>query len=807
MNDIKIKNYIKLTPMMNQYSELKKEYPNILLFYRVGDFYEMFYNDAIKASKILNIVLTKKYTTKNICIPMAGIPVHSIENYLLKLINAGESIAICEQTDKTRLFKNKILERKIVRIITPGTVSDDYLLKNSQDNLLASICFDEKLGFGYATLNMSSGNVQVIENKNYDIIAGELYKTNPVELLCTNNFNHTKLIEKIKCIKFRPLDTFNYEVSYHNLCKQFGIDTLKNIGIINYVMAIKAAGCILQYIKETQRIFLPHINTIILSNYNNEIIMDNNTRKNLEIIKNIYGNKQHTLFYIINHTKTSMGSRLLQRWLNTPILDINIIYSRQNSITVLIDHYIDLQNYLSKIGDIERIIARLSLQTAKPQDFVILKKLFVILPNIHKKLKQIPYCDIKKKILEIGLFTKLNSLLNNSISNNPANSIKYGNVIAQGYSIKLDKLRKQTLDSAEYLNYVEKKERKKLDIEKLKIGYNTICGYYIQIPKNKIIKLPQQYILIQTLKHFNRYNLLSLTMHQKNILSIKEQSLQLEKQLYNQLFQYIQPFLKKLQKLSLYLSELDVLSNLAERSITLNYNKPIISKKKGIFLTKSRHPVVEHILKTPFIPNDICLNSEKYMLMITGPNMGGKSTYMRQVALIIIMTYIGSYVPAKQAIIGPIDRIFTRIGSYDNISLGLSTFMIEMMETSNILLNATTNSLVLMDEIGRGTSTYDGLAIAWACAENIAVKNKSMTLFATNYIELTNLSKNYACIINIYFDAIKFNNSIIFLYTVKKGIISNNYGLFVASLAGIPQTVINNAKRKIQCLKKENNNK
>ncbi|QJC28994.1 DNA mismatch repair protein MutS [Enterobacteriaceae endosymbiont of Plateumaris rustica] len=798
-----IKN-IKCTPIMQQYFKIKKQYPNILLFYRMGDFYEMFFKDAKKVSKILNIVLTQRGTFNDKPIPMAGIPFHSLENYLSKLINLGESVAICEQINNINKTPNKILERKIVRIITPGTVSDDFLLKNNQDNLLASIWQEINYGFGYATLNMSSGSFKIMESKNYDIISGELQKTNPVELLYPENFQYMKLIEKRNCIRRRPIWEFDLDTAHQQLNIQFKTKNLKSFGIEKASMAIKAAGCLIQYVKDTQRVFLPHINNIKLKNISNEIIMDKNTRKNLEITESISGNKDNTLISILDYTSTSMGSRLLKRWLHSPVRNNKIIFERQNSISKLQEHFINFQKLLIKINDIERIIARLSLRTAKPKDLVSLRYTFNILPKIHNIFNIIGNCYIKKNFFNIGLFEKLKNLLKKSIKKNPSSTLKDGNVIATGYNKTLDTLRKLSKNSQEYLITLEKQERKLLNIEKLKIGFNTIYGYYIQITKNqKIKKLPKKYLNIQILKHYNRYIIPELKNYQEMILLSKNKLFLLEKFLYNQLFDIINPELKKLQQMVLLISELDVLCNLAERSITLNYTRPIISNKLGLFLENSRHPVVENILKDQFIPNNLLLTPENHMLIITGPNMGGKSTYMRQIALIVLMTYIGSYVPAKKAIIGPIDRIFTRIGSMDDISSGLSTFMIEMIETANILRNANKYSLVLMDEIGRGTSTYDGLSIAWACAENILKKNKSMTLFSTNYIELTNLSLKNKGIKNVYFDAIEFNKSIVFMYSLKNGIINKNYGLFVASLAGIPKKVIKLAEKKIIQLEKK----
>ncbi|AKC59751.1 DNA mismatch repair protein MutS [Blochmannia endosymbiont of Polyrhachis (Hedomyrma) turneri] len=813
MKHTKIKNKTKHscihTPMIQQYLKIKSQHPNILLFYRMGDFYELFYDDAHKASKLLNITLT---TRNNISgrkkIPMAGIPHNTIEDYLVQLMQLGESVAICEQInplDKYNLaLKKNILERKIVRIVTPGTLTDEKLLQANQENLLAAI-YQDFNKFGYATLDISTGRFIISEINGEEIMAAELARTHPSELLYPNTLKSFHLIEKQKYLRCLPALEFDLNNAYKKLNSQFKTHNLTELGIKNEKLALQAAGCLLSYAEHTQCTLLTHIRTIVLENHKTSIIMDDTTRRNLELTQNIINkkNKHNTLIGILDHTVTSMGSRMLNRWLNLPTRNQNTITYRQNNIQSLLKLEISyLQTILKKIGDLERILARVALHTARPKDLINMKEAIQQFPKIQNILLNITNNNITKISKQIKPFDQLLNLLKTALNESPPSSIHDGGIIAYGYNQTLDKLRNTQKNASNYLKTLETEERNKTQLDSLKISFNTLHGYFIQIKKKQKHLVPQHYIQLQTLKHSERYTIPELQQYEKQILNSGIEAIALEKKIYNEILKKILPELLNLQFAAEALAELDVLSNLAERAKTLNYTCPIITKKKGITIINGRHPVVEQLIKKPFIPNQTILSDKQNMLIITGPNMGGKSTYMRQTALIVLLAYIGSFVPAQKAILGPIDRIFTRIGSADDLTSNKSTFMIEMTETANILHHATNYSLILIDEIGRGTSTYDGLSLAWACAEKIATQIKALTLFSTHYFELTTLSKYIPEITNVHLDTITNNDIVTFLYNVKHGATHKSYGLLVAKLAGIPTDVINNAHFKLKQLEK-----
>ncbi|MBK4765243.1 MAG: DNA mismatch repair protein MutS [Pantoea sp. Brub] len=792
------------TPVIQQYLKIKSKYPNILLFYRMGDFYELFYDDAKRASKLLNISLTTRGNSANKPVLMAGIPYYTLDNYLAKLLQFGESAAICEQIDNFQQKKG-LIERKVVKIITPGTVIDESLLKEQHDNILAAIIY-YKGNYGYATLDMSSGNFRVSEQSNVEIMASELQRTNPVELLYPENFLEMSLIEKRTGLRKRPLWEFEIDTAYQQLNLQFGTYDLSGFGIEKAKLAIRAAGCLLQYVKSSQCTnLLPHICSISIEQQQDSIIMDIVTQRNLEITQNLIGKEENTLSSILNKTITPMGNRMFKRWLHKPIRDINIINQRQKSILEIQDKdlYKKLQDILKTIGDLERILARLALRTARPRDFTYLRYYFQELPKIHKLIANVKSTQLKELNQKLGLFTELCLLLEKAIVDSPPMFIRDGGVIANGYNLELDELRILANGTASYVNKLEITERKKLGLDTLKVGFNSIHGYYIQVSRNQSHKIPIHYVRRQTLKNVERYITSELKEYENKILISKDQALKLEKKLYESLFDRISPYIKKLTTSVFALSELDVLSNLAERAKKLNYCCPKLQEQPILKIIEGRHPVIEKVSKEPFIANSINLTLEHRMLIITGPNMGGKSTYMRQTALIVLMAWIGSFVPAKKAIIGKFDRIFTRIGAADDLASGHSTFMIEMNETANILNNATQNSLILMDEIGRGTSTYDGLSLAWSCAEYLANNIKAITLFATHYFELTLLKEKIKCLDNVHFDAIEYNNTIVFMYKVKSGTVNKSYGFAVAALAGIPKDVIIAARNKLKELEKE----
>ncbi|PXF83324.1 DNA mismatch repair protein MutS [Klebsiella pneumoniae] len=764
------------TPMMQQYLKLKAQHPDILLFYRMGDFYELFYDDAKRASQLLDISLTKRGASAGEPIPMAGIPHHAVENYLAKLVNQGESVAICEQIGDPATTKGPV-ERKVVRIVTPGTISDEALLQERQDNLLAAIWQDSK-GFGYATLDISSGRFRLSEPADRETMAAELQRTNPAELLYAEDFAESSLIEGRRGLRRRPLWEFEIDTARQQLNLQFGTRDLVGFGVENAPRGLCAAGCLLQYVKDTQRTSLPHIRSITMERQQDSIIMDAATRRNLEITQNLAGGTDNTLASVLDCTVTPMGSRMLKRWLHMPVRDTAVLVERQQTIGALQERYTELQPVLRQVGDLERILARLALRTARPRDLARMRHALQQLPLLRELLADVDSQPVQKLREKMGEFTELRELLERAVIDAPPVLVRDGGVIAPGYSEELDEWRALADGATDYLDKLEIRERERLGLDTLKVGYNAVHGYYIQISRGQSHLAPIHYVRRQTLKNAERYIIPELKEYEDKVLTSKGKALALAS--------------------ASALAELDVLVNLAERAETLNYCCPTFSDKPGIRISEGRHPVVEQVLKEPFIANPLQLAPQRRMLIITGPNMGGKSTYMRQTALIALLAYIGSYVPAQKVEIGPIDRIFTRVGAADDLASGRSTFMVEMTETANILHNATEHSLVLMDEIGRGTSTYDGLSLAWACAENLANKIKALTLFATHYFELTQLPEKMEGVANVHLDALEHGDTIAFMHSVQDGAASKSYGLAVAALAGVPKEVIKRARQKLR---------
>ncbi|PHM25907.1 DNA mismatch repair protein MutS [Xenorhabdus ehlersii] len=792
------------TPMMQQYLRLKAQHPDIMLLYRMGDFYELFYDDAKKAAKLLDISLTKRGQSAGQPIPMAGVPYHAIENYLAKLVQLGESAAICEQVGDPATSKGPV-ERKVVRIVTPGTVTDEALLQERQDNLLAAIWHDNQ-GFGYATLDITSGRFRVSEMSDQDSIAAELQRTHPVELLYPETFEHMALIERCHGLRRRPMWEFELDTARQQLNLQFGTRDLIGFGVEKATLALRAAGCLLQYVKDTQRTTLPHIRSMTMERQQETVIMDAATRRNLELTQNLSGGTENTLAAVLDQCVTPMGSRMLKRWLHAPTRNKDILENRHQAISALQEIGYELRPFLRQVGDLERVLARLALRSARPRDLARMRHAFQQLPDIHQILtsSDAPYIQALQQ--RMGHFDELQTLLKNAIVETPPVLVRDGGVIATGYNAELDEWRALADGASDYLDKLEIREREKLGIDTLKVGFNAVHGYYIQVSRGQSHLVPIHYVRRQTLKNAERYIIPELKEYEDKVLTSKGKALAIEKALYEELFDLLLPHLADLQTCAEALSELDVLANLAERAETLNYTRPILTDKVGIQITGGRHPVVEQVLSEPFISNPLTLSSQRRLLIITGPNMGGKSTYMRQTALITLMTYIGSFVPAEKAVIGPVDRIFTRVGASDDLASGRSTFMVEMTETANILHNATEHSLVLMDEIGRGTSTYDGLSLAWACAENLANRIKAMTLFATHYFELTTLPEKLEGVVNIHLDAVEHGDTIAFMHSVQEGAASKSYGLAVASLAGVPRDVIKRARQKLKELESLSNN-
>ncbi|WP_032115458.1 DNA mismatch repair protein MutS [Candidatus Arsenophonus nilaparvatae] len=788
-------NFASHTPMMQQYLRLKAQHADILLFYRMGDFYELFFDDAKKAAQLLDISLTKRGQSAGQPIPMAGVPHHAVESYLAKLVQLGESVAICEQIGDPATSKGPV-ERKVVRIVTPGTVTDEALLQERQDNLLAAI-WQEDNGYGYATLDITSGRFIISEMADINTISAELQRTRPAELLYPENFVDVALFENNKGLRRRPLWEFELDTARQQLNLQFGTQDLMGFGVEKATLALRAAGCLLQYVKDTQRTALPHIHSITMEQQKETIILDAATRRNLELTQNLSGGSENTVAAILDQCVTPMGSRMLKRWLHSPLRNLNKLSNRQQAIAGLQSYHFELQPFLRQIGDLERILARLALRSARPRDLVRMRHAFQQFADIHAILDKIEFPYLKNLQSRISSFASLQTLLEEAIVDTPPVLMRDGGVIATGYHSELDEWRALADGASDYLEKLELREKEKLGIDSLKVGFNAVHGYYLQVSRGQSHLVPIHYVRRQTLKNAERYIIPELKEYEDKVLTSKSKALAIEKKLYEELFDLLLPHLSALQTSAEALAELDVLNNLAERAETLDYRCPILNQKPGIEIVAGRHPVVEQVLSEPFISNPLDLSPQRRLLIITGPNMGGKSTYMRQVALITLLAYIGSFVPAEKAIIGPIDRIFTRVGASDDLAAGRSTFMVEMIETANILHNATEQSLVLMDEIGRGTSTYDGLSLAWACAENLVSQIKAMTLFATHYFELTNLADKQEGAVNIHLDAIEHDDTIAFMHNVQEGAASKSYGLAVASLAGVPAKVIQRAKQKL----------
>ena len=790
----------KHTPMMQQYLKLKAENPDILLFYRMGDFYELFYDDAKRASQLLEISLTKRGASAGEPIPMAGVPFHAVEGYLAKLVQLGESVAICEQIGDPATSKGPV-ERKVVRIVTPGTVTDEALLSERVDNLIAAI-YHQDGKFGYATLDVTSGRFQLTEPQTEEAMAAELQRTSPKELLFPEDFAPVELMASRNGNRRRPIWEFELDTAKQQLNQQFGTRDLVGFGVENATLGLCAAGCLIQYVKDTQRTALPHIRSLTYDQQDSSVILDAATRRNLEITQNLAGGSENTLAEVLDRSATAMGSRMLKRWLHQPMRDIKTLNHRLDAISELkeLALFSELEPILKQIGDIERILARLALRSARPRDLARLRHAMQQLPDLADTMGNLAHPYLTKLANYAAPQQTVCELLERAIKENPPVVIRDGGVIAEGYNQELDEWRKLAEGATEYLDKLEQDERERHGIDSLKVGYNNVHGFFIQVSRGQSHLVPPHYVRRQTLKNAERYIIPELKEHEDKVLNSKSKALSLEKQLWEELFDLLLPNLEKLQNLASAVSQIDVLQNLAERADSLDYCRPILTDDTGIHIQAGRHPVVEQVLDEPFIANPIELNSKRKMLIITGPNMGGKSTYMRQTALIALMAHIGSYVPAESAQIGSIDRIFTRIGASDDLASGRSTFMVEMTETANILHNATTKSLVLMDEIGRGTSTYDGLSLAWASAEWLAKQLGAMTLFATHYFELTELPNQIPHLANVHLDAVEHGDSIAFMHSVQEGAASKSYGLAVAALAGVPKSVIKNARVKLSQL-------
>ncbi|OQX37084.1 MAG: DNA mismatch repair protein MutS [Oceanospirillales bacterium LUC14_002_19_P2] len=790
----------KQTPMMQQYMRIKQQHRDQLVFYRMGDFYELFHDDAKKAASLLDITLTARGHSNGQPIPMAGIPFHAAEGYLARLVKMGESVAICEQIGDPATSKGPV-ERKVVRIITPGTVSDEALLEERSDNWLAALHVQDDF-YGLAIMDITSGRFHVLEVKGLEAILGELQRLSPAELLTSEDQVFDSLITQRNGFRRRPPWDFDLETAQDLLTRQFKTKDLSGFDCSHMTVAIAAAGCLLQYAKDTQRTDLTHVRTLRVERREDCVVLDAASRRNLELDTNLNGGRDNTLLSVMDKTATAMGSRLLCRWINQPLQNIELLRERQSVIHALLSdyRYEPIHATLKGIGDIERILARVALRSARPRDLARLRDALSRLPDLQTQLTAIDNTRLNQLATQISDYPELVAVLQKAVIENPPVVIRDGGVIAEGYDEELDELRAISENAGDYLLQLEKREKEETGLSSLKVGYNRVHGYFIELSRRESEDAPVNYIRRQTLKNTERFITPELKTFEDKALSSKSRALAREKALYEALIETLAEHLTPLQESAQAIAELDALSCFAERAETLNLACPELTQGEGIYIEEGRHPVVEQVLTDPFVANSLDLHSDRRMLIITGPNMGGKSTYMRQTALIVLLAHIGSFVPAAHAKISIVDWIFTRIGSSDDLAGGRSTFMVEMTETASILNNATERSLVLMDEIGRGTSTFDGLSLAWACAHHLADQIQAYTLFATHYFEITQLPETCARVANVHLNATEHDDRIVFLHAVQEGPASQSYGLQVAQLAGVPRNVILQAKEKLHHL-------
>lgn len=861
----------KLTPMMKQYFEVKQQYPDTLVFFRLGDFYELFYDDAKIVSNLLDLTLTRRGNQGGEPVPMAGIPFHAADSYIARLLKMGRSIVICEQMVDKQTAGRSMIPRKVSRIITPGTVTDEGMVPERQDNILAAV-FADKTNFGFSTLDLSTGRFTTTEVDNLPDLLLYVNKVNPAELLYPERFAYFKEIEHLLCIKSLPAWDFDFETAQTLLCQQFKTKSLSGFDVQGMHAGICAAGALLHYLKSTQTVDIAHITGIVHDKSSNLVLLDKNAQRNLELLSNLNGNDQGSLLAILDETRTLMGSRLLRNMLVNPLRNNQELNYRLDVVEALMQwpQAEELSSILSNIGDLERIVARIGLSSAKPRDLSKLRDALAQIPSIKHLLNTAftagssdlpqgqtvtaqtaadaatdttdttttttatdataetaetamaataataattetttataattanstnPDAERYRTLLalkadQIPDLSAVHDLLQRAIKEFPSLLIRDGDVIADGYNDELDELRDLQNGSEQTLKAIEEREKQRTGINTLKVSFNNIHGYYIEVSRGAADRVPMDYIRRQTLKNSERYITPELKELEEKTLSAQGRSLQIEKDLYAQILEQLIAELPDLSTFAHNIALLDVLLTLARVAHKRNYTRPTLTNDNVIKIVAGRHPVVEALNDTPFIANSIELTPEHHLAVISGPNMGGKSTYMRQTALIAIMARIGSFVPAKKALIGDIDRIFTRIGASDDLASGRSTFMVEMEESATILNNATAKSLVIMDEVGRGTSGAEGAAIAEAIVQYLAKDLPAKTLFATHYTEVTTLIENYNTAFNLCFNAQESHGKIVFLYKAEPGRQSRSFGIEVAQLAGVPTKITKRA--------------
>ena len=789
------------TPVMQQYLRMKSQYPDVLLFYRMGDFYELFFEDARRAASLLDITLTARGQSAGQPIPMAGVPFHSVEGYLARLVRKGESVAICEQMGDPAKSKGPV-QRDVVRVITPGTVTDEALLDARQEILVAAVAFDGER-FGLAWLDLGAGRLTVLQSSGSTALAAELERLKPAELLMSESARAEAAISRNgTAVRTRPSWYFELASASRLLTDQMGTLDLRGFGADDLPLAICAAGALLQYVRDTQKSAVPHIRGLTVEERTDALIIDAPTRRNLELDVSLTGNPDATLFALIDKCVTAMGSRELRRWLNRPLTDQTALRARYQALGALIDQrrFETLREHLDGIGDVERILSRVALRSARPRDLTQLRISLSALPALRARLAEIDSPLLRVLRERVDEHAAVVHLLSAAISPEPSTFLRDGDVIAEGYDAELDELRRISTHTDEFLLELEKRERERSGISGLKLGFNRVQGFFIEITRKDAERVPKDYIRRQTVKSAERFITAELKAFEDKVLSARERALGRERQIYEEILTQLIDRLGPMQVTAAALAELDALAALADRACHLEWTPPELVGEQRLCIEAGRHPVVERFSQNPFVPNDLRFDATRRMLIITGPNMGGKSTYMRQAALIVLLAHMGSYVPADRAVIGPLDRIFTRIGAADDLAGGRSTFMVEMTEAANILNNATARSLILMDEIGRGTSTFDGLSLAWAMARHIAARLKAFTLFATHYFELTTLATEVDGCANVHLDATEHGDGIVFLHAVKEGPANRSYGLQVAQLAGVPREVIGHARRYLELL-------
>jgi DNA mismatch repair protein MutS len=792
------------TPIMQQYLRIKAQHPDKLLFYRMGDFYELFYEDAERAARLLDITLTTRGASAGTPIRMAGVPFHALEPYLAKLVRQGESVAICEQVGDPATSKGPV-ERQVARVVTPGTLTDAALLDDKRENILAALhLHDGRLGIAW--LSLAGGRFSVEETAPAQLQA-ELNRLQPAEILVAEGFTPDLAHAGQYPVKTLPLWQFDLDAATRTLARQFETRDLSGFGCDGLGAAIGAAGALLEYARATQGSGIAHIRSLRIERDDEFVRMDAATRRNLEISETLRGESGPTLLSLLDGCETGMGSRWLRHALHHPLRDRGAIESRLGAVEWLAapgpgERHRDIHQSLAGFSDIERIGTRVALRSVRPRELSGLRDTLARLPGLQQALAQAASERLTGLAEGLEADPVLAALLSAALLPEPAAALRDGGVINDGFDAELDELRGLQNNAADFLVALEARERERSGIANLKVEYNRVHGFYIEVTRAQSDKVPEDYRRRQTLKNAERYITPELKAFEDKALSARDRGLAREKLLYEAVLDRLMPHLPQLQQIAASVAEIDALAALARCAASAGYCRPKFSDQEVLEIEAGRHPVVEAQIDD-FVPNDTKLAADRRLLLITGPNMGGKSTYMRQVALIVLLAHAGSFVPAQRATIGPVDQIFTRIGASDDLAGGRSTFMVEMTEAANILHNATARSLVLMDEVGRGTSTFDGVALAMAIARHLVEHCRSHTLFATHYFELTRLAEEYPDVANVHVSAVEHRDRIVFLHAVEEGPASQSYGIQVAQLAGVPAAVIRAARKHLTQLEQD----